>query len=130
MHPFDNDLFFLMYDGFERLYPNHPKTTTQWVLPDELKPDENGLCEWHDDGSVVIDISMGVTVIEALDVYAHELAHDAVGFEHGHDEAFTLANERIMDAFEKRLDEEFDNREVENHDMERRADYSEAEKSD
>lgn len=112
-HPFENDLFAIMYDTFSKMHPHHPDFYTQWALSDEFADDDNGYCEWRDDGTIVISISMGNTVEEALEVFAHELSHVAVGYDHDHDDDFNSEYENLMDAFTARLAQEFDCDEVE-----------------
>lgn len=109
MHQFRNDLFEMMYRSFDKLFPNHKECYVQWCTQDELDEIEAcGDCEWHDDGSIWVYVSTGLTVEHALDTLAHELAHVAVGFEHQHDDMFKLAYNFIQVGFAVILEETFE----------------------
>jgi len=113
-HPFDGDIFALLYDEFEKMYPSHPDIIVQWATQEEFDDydsdgDVNGMCEWRDDGNIVVSVSLANTVEDALMVLAHELSHVAVGYDHHHDKKFIRFHIRLWIAFNRRLEKEFGN---------------------
>lgn len=94
--PFINDMFALVFEAFSNLYPDK-RCKCQWVS-DLGKNDQGeellGLTTFYDDGDIDVEISGKLTVVDAIEILAHELAHVAVGQDKGHgpewEEAFDL----------------------------------------
>lgn len=83
--PFENDMFSLVYQAFRNLYPDK-ECRCQW-LP-EIKQEDGspafGVTTFSDDGDVLVEVSAGISVGDSVEVFAHELAHVAVGEAGGH----------------------------------------------
>lgn len=106
---FRNDPFALVYLAFQKLYPN--KTCTcAWET--DIRPDENGntvygLTCFTDNGDVDVFISADLKIIDAIEVFAHELAHVAVGVDHDHDKEWEKAFDAIFVEYNRIGDEMF-----------------------
>ena len=105
--PFSNDIFALIYESFHTLYPNK-EFIAYWV--DELKDDTGtevyGVTIFADDGTVEICISGKLTVTDAAEVFAHELAHLAVGdTEEQHGEEWESAFEAIYQKYNELMND-------------------------
>ena len=79
--PFSNDMFSLVYMAFRNLYPDK-ECRCRWAPSMESADDGSevfGATTFAEDGLVFIDISARLTVGDAVEVFAHELAHVAAG---------------------------------------------------
>ena len=99
--PIVNDLFALIYKAFKQLYPDkEPKCQ---ILPEIKDETDNSECfgetVFDEDGSVYINISGELKIVDAGEVFAHELAHVAVGEEHGHDVMWEQAFDAILQRY-------------------------------
>lgn len=101
--PFENDPFAMVYQGFKRLYPD--KDCKIFWNPDEMKDDEGngyiGMTHFADDGEVTVEISVYMPIVEAVETFAHELAHVAVGASEEHGEVWEKAFDAIHEEFDK-----------------------------
>ncbi len=97
--PFINDMFSIVYKAFTNLYPNK-KCEVQWMP--EIK-DENGEivfgCTTFNEDGAFVDISAGSSVMGAVEVLAHELAHVAVGIENEHGKEWQDAFDAIFNEY-------------------------------
>ena len=59
-----------------------------------------GLTHFDDDG-ITIFISSDLSISDSVDIFAHELAHAAVGAEHDHDEAWESAFNAVFDEYNR-----------------------------
>lgn len=87
--PFKNDPFALTAQAFKNLYPNTPyEAYMDGELIDRRGEKVYGLTTFPDDGSTpIIKVSGEPSIIVAIETFAHELAHVAIGprDEHGPD---------------------------------------------
>ena len=109
--PFANDIFALIWKAFKNLYPDKE---CECFWEPKIREDENGnevfgLTDFGDDGSVVVFVRPDLKVADAGEIFAHELAHVAVGVEHEHDEVWENAFEAIFQEYNKIGDELFEN---------------------
>lgn len=107
--PFKNDPFALVWKAFENLYPGK-KFEAYW---DSMIRDEEdgapvfGLTDFADDGTISVFVKPDLEVNNAVEIFAHELAHVAVGAEHDHDEAWEAAFDAIFQEYNRIGDELF-----------------------
>ena len=72
----------------------------------DCDPEALGVTIWPDDGGVPqVFIRLDLTIEQAVEIIAHELAHVAAGQEAGHDEAWLAAFDAIGKQWESLLDE-------------------------
>ena len=108
--PFINDMFALVWKAFKNLYPDKD-CKCQWVP--ELEKSEDGaevfgVTTFTDDGEVFVDIVASLSVADAVEVFAHELAHVAVGEGEKHGKVWEEAFDKIFNEYNRIGDEEFD----------------------
>lgn len=108
--PFINDMFSMVWRAFKNLYPDK-ECKCQWVP--ELEKSEDGeqplgVTTFTDDGEVYVDIVATLAVTDAIEIFAHELAHVAVGEGEKHGKAWEEAFDKIFDEYNRIGDEEFD----------------------
>lgn len=107
--PFSNDMFSLVWEAFEQLYPG--KKFECWFAP-ELESEEGeevyGLTVFKDDGEIYVFVSAKLHLSDAVEIMAHELAHVAIGYDHGHDEAWESAFDKIHKRYEEICKERFE----------------------
>ena len=99
--PFINDPYSIVWEGFQRLYPDKKCECWLDVAPDGWKEgDGYGFTVFHDDGSPPSVVIYGdFSVLQQIEIFAHELAHVAVGPEHDHDEVWFSAFELIFQQY-------------------------------
>lgn len=101
--PFKNDPFALVWAAFKRLYPDKD-CMCAWepkALKDEYGRDVYGMTTFASDGRVVIAVPAGLSVNQAVEILAHELAHVAVGHGEGHGKEWSAAFDAIFDEYFK-----------------------------
>lgn len=112
--PFNNDPFSLIWVAFNNLYPD--KEFEAYWDPFELKDEEGkkviGTTHFGDDGIVTVFVSTDISIENAAETFAHELAHVAVGAEHNHNELWEDAFEAIHQEYERICNEKFPNTET------------------
>ena len=101
--PFQNDMFAMVWSAFKKLYPD--KDCEIYWEP-QIRDEEDGkpvygLTDFADDGSVAVFVKPSLEVADAVEILAHELAHVAVGVEHGHDEAWQGAFDKIFEEYNR-----------------------------
>lgn len=106
--PFENDPFSLVFQAFKKLYPQKD-CECYWKA--ELEPDEDGhnvlgLTTYTDDGRIYIDISVRIPVMDAVEIFAHELAHVAAGPQEEHGKAWEDAFDAIHSEYNRASQEE------------------------
>lgn len=108
--PFSNDIFALIYMAFHLLYPD--KEFTAYWVPELKDSDDNevyGVTTFADDGTVEICVSGKLTVTDAAEVFAHELAHLAVGdIDKQHGKEWESAFEAIYQKYNELADDDTD----------------------
>lgn len=100
--PFKNDAFAMIWQAFKALYPD--KQCEVWwepVVPDNAK-NSYGMTLFPDTGDPAqVFIYSCYPVDRQAEILAHELAHVAVGQEHGHDETWDAAFTAIQLEYER-----------------------------
>lgn len=106
--PFKNDPISITWMAFKKLFPE--KDCECW-FSSEIKTDEGdkayGFTDFCDDGSIVVTVDGNLSVEDATEILAHELAHVAVGIEHEHDDFFENAFGMILEEYNKICEELF-----------------------
>lgn len=121
---FENDPFIMLGIAFKRLYPDIDyKAYYEANLQDDEGGEAFGMTDFSGDGKITIYINPGRTVNEAVEIFAHELAHAAAGLEHSHDEVWQKAFDDLFETYNK-LGEEMFGRRLEN--LPSSSDYAEA----
>lgn len=106
---FKNDPFALVAKAFEALYPD--RKYTAWVYPgfEEQFGEGYGVTNFPDDGGVPDVFLNGDTpYIILVEIFAHELAHVAVGADGGHGAEWEHAFDAILNEYNRILSEMFD----------------------
>lgn len=108
--PFKNDIFALIWRAFKNLYPD--KDCECYWEPDIQDADDGskvyGETYWGEDGAVDVFVGTGLPIADSAEIFAHELAHVAVGAEHDHDEEWEKAFDDIFNEYNRIGDEMFD----------------------
>lgn len=92
--PFYNDPFIVVAEAYKRLF-DKPYIAV-WSQHTDKDKDSYGITETGEGDPVpVIVIFAEHTVNEQIETFAHELAHVAVGLDHGHDAVFEAALKKI-----------------------------------
>ena len=96
--PFENDPFAVMLAAFEKIYPgkNPHCVWVSWISGEKEEGDTYGVTEFENDGTVWVAIVTSLPVKDALEIFAHELAHVAVGYDAGHNDEWETAYEAIL----------------------------------
>lgn len=111
-HPIKNDPFLFVADAFERLHPNvkYDSYVMDW-FKDEFG-EGYGVTVFPDDGSdPVIYLNSETPYVHLVEIFAHELAHVAVGKEKEHEADWEREFDRIFDEYNKIMTELFDEEE-------------------
>ena len=107
---FDNCPFGILDIAFKRLFPGIEYTA---IFYPSLKDDESGekVCgftDFSDDGEITIGVDSDLTINNAVEIFAHELAHVGVGAQHEHDEVWEKAFDDLFNEYNKIADELFE----------------------
>lgn len=100
--PFQNDPFAVIYQAFANLFPGK-ECVCYWH--DEIRPSEDGstvygLTDFPDDATApAVFVSSNLSINNAAEILAHELAHVAVGVEHDHDAVWEKAFDDIYQEY-------------------------------
>jgi hypothetical protein len=101
--PFKNDPFALVWTAFKNLFPR--KECDVWY--DKKEQGENGDSVtfgetfFDDDGSIIVFIDYDLQVKDAVEIFAHELAHVAAGKDAAHGEAWAKAFDDIFTEYNR-----------------------------
>lgn len=105
--PFRFDPFAVVMMAFRRLYPG--KECECWIDQGEIKNKDGetvyGITEQYEDGELSVRVSASLSISDAVEVFAHELAHVAVGMEAEHGPEWEEANDRIFDEYNRIIEE-------------------------
>jgi len=96
---FKNDPFALVLFVHEKLHPGKEPKAIYWVteFKDEEGNDVFGATEFDDEThEPTVLINAGISVVDAVEILAHELAHIAVGIEADHGEEWEKAFDNIF----------------------------------
>lgn len=107
--PFENDPFVIVMQAFRNLYPSH-EFTVDWSYIDEKDDDGKpvyGFTSFNRDGTIEVFVSCSITVSDAVEILAHELAHVAVGVNEDHGEIWEAAFEAIFQEYNRISAEEY-----------------------
>ena len=101
--PFKNDPFSMVWEAFKNLYPDKD-CECFWESRIRDAADGHpclGLTDFGEDGAIYVYVKPTLTVNDAIEILAHELAHVAVGIEHDHDEAWETAFDNISVEYDR-----------------------------
>ena len=99
---FKNSPFEMLDIAFKRLFPNvEYKAYFDVEVKDENGEYACGLTDFKDDGEIIILVDGNLSVYNATEIFAHELAHAAVGEEHDHDEVWEKAFSDLHDEYNR-----------------------------
>lgn len=112
--PFENDIFSMIWVAFKNLFPN--KECKCFWEPDIRDSEDGTPCLGVTDfveetGEVFVFVKPSLAVADAAEIFAHELAHVAVGAGHDHDAAWEKAFDDIFEEYNRIGDEMFDRHE-------------------
>lgn len=100
--PFINDPFVIVWQAFKELYPD--KDCKCYFGTEEDCDQEFGLTHFDGDGEIQVIINANLPVQDAVEIFAHELAHVAAGVGHDHDEVWEKAFDDIYDKYNEILE--------------------------
>lgn len=96
--PFENDVFGIVWKAFKNLYPDKD---CKCYLIEEIENEALGVTEFHEDGNIEVYVKGSLSVCDAAEILAHELAHVAVGKNKGHNEEWEKAFDDIHREYER-----------------------------
>lgn len=107
---FKNSPFEMLAIAFERLFPDVKYTA---YFESQIRDSENGehvygLTDFDEkSGEITIFVDSELSIFNAVEIFAHELAHAGVGVEHDHDEVWEKAFDDLFVEYNKIGDEMF-----------------------
>ena len=101
--PFKNDPFTIICKAVCKLYPNTKITEIRYA---DLDGEGYGFTDFLDDGDVIINVDKGLSIEDAVEIFAHEIAHAVVGVDHEHDNVWESVFESIHKEFYRILEDE------------------------
>lgn len=97
-----NSPFEMLDIAFKRLFPDVKyKAYFDTKIEDENGECVCGLTDFKDDGEIIILVDGNLSVYNATEIFAHELAHAAVGVGHDHDEVWEKAFDDLFNEYNK-----------------------------
>jgi hypothetical protein len=108
--PFKNDIFSMIWIAFKNIFPD--KECECFWEPNIRDCDDGtpclGVTDFDEEsGEVTVFIKPELSVQDAAEIFAHELAHVAVGKENEHNEIWEKAFDDIFDEYNRIGDEMF-----------------------
>ena len=100
---FKNSPFEILNIAFKRLFPN-VKYNAYFEPNIEQYSDGDaiyGLTSFENNGEIIILIDSCLSISNATEIFAHELAHAGVGHEHEHDEVWKKAFDDLFNEYNK-----------------------------
>lgn len=99
--PFENDIFALIWIAFKNIYPDK-ECSCYWEpeLRDKNGEEVFGVTTFAENGTVEVRVSGKLKIEDAAEVFAHELAHVAVGGACGHNEEWEEAFSKIQEQYD------------------------------
>lgn len=108
-NPFSNDPFALVWTAFKNLYPEKDCECLFDAVDDPKDVDGHyGWTEWNDDGTIAVAVDIGLPLKDAVEIFAHELAHVAAGSDAEHGEAWESAFDAIHAEYDRIGNDLFD----------------------
>lgn len=105
---FVNSPFEILDKSFHNLYPEKEyKAHIEPDIQDEEGKTAYGFTQFEEDGIPVIAVSAELTIKDAVEIFAHELAHVAAGESVGHGEEWENAFENIFQEYNRIGEEMF-----------------------
>ena len=106
---FKNCPFQMLDICFKRLFP---EVKYEAFFEPNIRDDENGneccgLTDFDENGKITIFVDVDLSINNAVEIFAHELAHAGVGVEHGHDEVWEKAFDDLFNEYNKLGEEMF-----------------------
>jgi hypothetical protein len=107
---FKNSPFETLAIAFERLFPDVRYTA---YFESQIRDSENGdhvygLTDFNEEnGEITIFVDSELKIFNAVEIFAHELAHAGVGVEHDHDVVWEKAFDDLFVEYNKIGDEMF-----------------------
>lgn len=109
--PFNNDIFSMIWIAFKNIFPDK-ECKCFWepnIIEDEEGNKRLGLTDFNTEtGEITVFVTPSLLVCDAAEIFAHELAHVAVGAEHEHDEVWEKAFDDIFEEYNRIGYEMFD----------------------
>ena len=104
-----NSPFEILDIACKRLFPNikYSAYFDLNISADEHDEKVYGWTSFADNGEITIFIDGGLSIENAAEIFAHELAHAAVGAHHEHDEVWQKAFDDLFDEYNKIINEMF-----------------------
>lgn len=98
---FKNSPFEILNIAFKRLFPNVKYKA--YFEPNIIVENEKvcGLTDFRANGEIAILINTDLSIQNATEIFAHELAHAGVGKEHNHDEVWQKAFDDLFEEYNK-----------------------------
>lgn len=97
--PFENDIFSLIWKAYCVEFPDNIPVNLRCYWVNEIRDDGGaevfGSTTFGDDGAIEICVSGNIKVLDAAEVFAHELAHLVAGVNAKHGDEWEDAFERI-----------------------------------
>ena len=98
-----NSPFEMLDIAFKRLFPD---VKYKAYFQPNIRDSENGekvygLTDFAEDGEITIFVDTDLNISDAVEIFAHELAHAGVGIEHDHDEIWERAFEDLFDEYNR-----------------------------
>ena len=106
---FKNSPFEMLDMAFKRLFPD-VKYIAYFEPNIRDKPNGDNVCgltDFADDGEITIFIDCDLSINNAVEIFAHELAHAGVGVGHEHDEVWKKAFDDLFNEYNKLGEEMF-----------------------
>ena len=99
---FENSPFNILNTVFKNLYPNKRyRAFFDFEMKDENGEQVFGATQFNEDDVPYIFIDVGLSIKDAIEIFAHELAHVAVGIDNGHGKEWEIAFFDIQEEYNK-----------------------------
>lgn len=111
-NPFVNDPFALIWEAFKNLYPG--KDCECYFDEIDNPNNEDGVYGetlFGDDGRITVGVDCRLRLADAVEIFAHELAHVAAGSDADHGEPWAKAFDAIFEEYNRIGYERFDKHE-------------------
>ena len=114
--PFMNDGFSMIWQAFEHLFPEQKRKVECQIVPVLDKADDGkevyGLTEYFEEEDLYqVSISAELRILDGMEVFAHELAHCAVGVDNEHNKVWEKAFDDLFDEYNRLGEVMFDKHE-------------------